>query len=343
MCYRFWQLAADDQLHLKDLIESNKKLEIICISKLDTSGVLALFTNKTLKSSFESSKHIKMLKIHEIEINNSVYDALRHVPGHIVLELSGNKFTDQSGCKALIQKAAHQEALVMQDCIMVNTEIADAISQLPEQANLDLSGNTVTKMDSSFLCHVIPVISNRKIDLSGLGVVIDSKVAEVIYELTDEADVDISDNTITQMDIHLFSKLLYRLNNDSIVTDSNADSRTETSLAEALYSKTDNTHIDISCNDIYKQDVILSLLFTVQHWKQSKSEEENKQQNQNLHDFVQVSTQTMFELHNSNTYRMNPVMITLISSHDGMTCLVGTLTINKQFTQPLMVQALIVV
>ena len=335
-------VSVDDPNHLKNLIDHNKKLESISMAKLNTQGVLDLFNQKMLISSLEKSS-IKVMKIHEseFEMNDYISDALMHVPNHITLDLSGNKLTDQSGCKHLVIKAAHQQ-VVMQDCgIIINTEIAEAISKLPEQANLDLSGSTVTKMDSSLLCHVIPVISNKKINLSGLGVVIDSKVAEVICELPDEADVDISDNKITQMDANLFSKLLYRLNKDSKVTVSNGESSIETSLVEAIYCKPENTHIDMSCNYIYKQDVILSLLLTAKHWKNThKHKEENKEQEQKEAALYQTSKQTTLKLHTSNTDKMNQRLVALISSHDGITCPIDTLTVNKEFTEPLLVKAL---
>ena len=364
------KVSVDDKIYLKDLIESNKKLESICMSRLSSQGVQEILRNSTVKSSLECSKHLKMLKIHEIEFESipSVSNAFRHLPNHLALDLSGNKFTDQFGCKALIQKAARQKALIMQDCgIIIDTEIAEAISQLPEQANLDLSGNTVTKMDSRLLSHVIPVVRNKKIDLSGLGVLIDSKVAEAICSLPDEADVDISD-TITQMDVNLFSKLLYRLNKDSKVTVWNNASSMETSLVEAIYCKPDNTNLDISCNDIYKQDVILSLLLTADYWKPAAEQHNIKKLPQSP---FQCRSQSLLELHFSKTDKMqrhivsliasqqnvtfspqesmmmihasiklNPVMVTLISSHEGITCPTDTLTIYKEFTEPLIAKAL---
>ena len=340
------KVSVDDPIHLKALLESNNQLGKISLAKLDTRGVLDLFRNKALISSLhvQTSKHLNIIKIYEseLEINNSISDALRHVPNHIGLDLSGNSFSGKSVCKAMIHNAAERKSLTMQDCgITIDTEIAEAISQLPEQANLDLSGNRVTKMDSRLLCHVIPVISNKNIDLSGLGVLIDSKVAEVICELPDEADVVISDNTITQMDVNLFSKLLYRLNKDSKVTVSNAVSSIETSLLKAIFCKSDNTHIDISCNDIYKQDVILSLLLTAKHWKNThKHNDENKEQEQKEAALYQTSKQTTLKLHTSNTDKMNLAMVALISSHDGITCPVDTLTVNKEFTEPLLVKSL---
>ena len=192
------KVSVDDPNHIKSLIDHNKKLESISMAKLNTQGVLDLFNQKMLISSLEKS-NLKVMKIHESEfkMNASVSDALMHVPNHIALDLSGNKLTDQSGCKHLVKKAAHQQ-VVMQDCgIIINTEIAEAISQLPDQANLDLSGNRVTKMDSSLLSHVIPVISNKKIDLSGLGVVIDGKVAQILCSLDKEVEVDLSGNQIS--------------------------------------------------------------------------------------------------------------------------------------------------
>ena len=254
-------VSVDDQIYMKDLIESNNKLEIISLFKLDDQGLLTIFKNKTFILSSEKSKHLKMIEIHgsEFETITNIADSLIHVPNHIALDLSDNKFTDQSGCRALIQKAVHQKALIMQDCgIIIDTEIAEAISQLPEQANLDLSGNTVTKMDSSLLCHVIPVISNKKIDLSGLGVVIDAKVAQVLCSLDKKVDVDLTGNQITDTSacITLINKAAtmksLRICNCGIMID--------TEIAEAVSRLPDHTQIDLSGNQVTDKSACITLI-----------------------------------------------------------------------------------
>ena len=254
-------VSVDDQIHLKDLIENNNKLEIISLVKLNGPGVLTFFNNKTFISSLEKSKQLKMIQIHESEfdINANISDALTHVPDHIALDLSGNKLTDQSGCRALIQKSAHLKALIMQDChVIIDTEIAEAISQLPEKANLDLSGNTVTKMDSSLLCHVIPVISNKKMDLSGLGVIIDAKVAQVLCSLDKNVEVDLSGNQIT--DTSACIALTHKAATMKSLSICNSGIQIDTKIAKAVSRLPDHTKLDLSGNQVTDKSACITLI-----------------------------------------------------------------------------------
>ena len=254
-------VSLDDQIDLMGLIESNKKLEIISLVKLDDQGVLTIFNNKTFISSLEKSKQLKMIKIHEseFEINTNISDALAHVPNHIALDLSENKVKDQSGCKALIQKAAHQKTMIMQDCgIVIDTEMAEAISRLPEQANLDLSGNTVTKMDSSLLCHVIPVISNKKINLSGLGVVIDENVAQALCSLDKELKLDLSGNHFTEKSACI--TLIHKAATMKTLSICNCGIRIDKEIAEAVSRLPDHTQIDLSDNQVTDKSACITLI-----------------------------------------------------------------------------------
>ena len=254
-------VSVDDQIHLKDLIESNNKLEIISLVQLNEQGVLNIFNNKIFISSLEKSKHLKMIKIHESEfdMNTNISDALTHVPKHIALDLCNNKVRDQSLCKVLIQKAAHHEALIMQDCgIIIDTEIAKAISKLPEKANLDLSGNTVTKMDSSLLCHVIPVISNKKIDLSGLGVIIDAKVPQVLCSLDTKEEVNLSGNQITDKSACI--ALIHNAATMKSLRICNCGIQIDKEIAEAISCLPEHTQLDISGNQVTDKSVYIALI-----------------------------------------------------------------------------------
>ena len=253
------KVSVDDPNHLKGLIEHNKKLESISMAKLNTQGVLDLFNQKMIISSLEKS-NIKVMKIHESEFKMNAYisDALMHVPNHIALDLSGNKLTDQSGCKHLVIKAAHQQ-FVMQDCdIIIDTEIAEAISQLPDQANLDLSGNTITKMDSSLLCHVIPVVSNKTINLSGLGVVIDENIAQALCSLDKEVKVDLSGNQITDKSACI--TLIQKAPTMKSLKMCNCDIKIDTEIAEAVSRLPDHTQLYLSGNQVTNKPACITII-----------------------------------------------------------------------------------
>ena len=253
------RVSLDDQNHLKYLIEHNQKLENISMTKLNTKGVINIFSQKLLISSLEKS-NVKVMKIHEseFELNTYTSDALIHIPNRIALDLSGNKLTDQSGCKTLVAKAAYQQ-VVMQDCgIVIDTEIAEAISQLPDQANLDLSGNRVTKINSRLLCHVIPVVSNRNIDLSGLGIVIDSKVSKALCYLDEEVKVDLSGNQVTDKSACI--TLIHKAATMKSLSICNCGIKIDTEIAEAVSRLSDHTQLDLSGNQVTHKSACITLI-----------------------------------------------------------------------------------
>ena len=203
-------------------------------------------------------------------MDDKLADAFKHFLSHMELDISGNIFTNQSGCKAECRPSN-----ITEDCgIKIDTEITEAVSQLPEKANLDLSGNTVTKMDPSLPCHVIPVISKRKIDLSGLGVVIDAEVSKAICSLDEDVNVHVSDNVIAKMDYQLLCELLYRLYRKTIVD--SLGTIIKYNLLQVIYTKPTETCFDISSNDRVIQDIILSMMLTADKWKTQFQQDNNE-------------------------------------------------------------------
>ena len=252
-----------DLIHLTHLIQNNEKLKILSLAQLSTQDLLYLNKKSEFTSCLKKSNHLEIIKISECEpdIKTDLTDVFKHFPSHLELNISGNRFANMSGCKALVKKAAHQKALIMQDCgIIIDTEIAEAISQLPENSNLDLSGNTVTKMDNSLLCHVIPVISNKSIDLSGLGLVIDEKVAKVLSSLPKEVKVNLSGNQIT--DKSVCSSLIYKAATMKSLSICNCGIQIETEVAEAVSRLPDHTQLDLSGNELsnMKPDLLSRVL-----------------------------------------------------------------------------------
>ena len=254
-------VSAEDPNHLSKLVEGNKKLNIISMARLNTQAMLDILQNRALLSSLEKAEQLNMIKIcdSELKIDLKTVDAFRHIPSHLEFAIHGNRLTDQSGCKALIERAAHQKALIMQDCgIIIDTEIAQAISQLPEQANLDLSGNTVTKMDSSLLCHVIPVISKRKIDLSGLGLVIDGKVAEALCSVNKDVEVDLSGNQVIDQSVCI--TLIHKAVTLKSLNICNCSIQIDTKIAEAVSRLPDHTQLDLSGNKVTDKSTCITLI-----------------------------------------------------------------------------------
>ena len=259
------KVSKDDPNHLKDLIEGNINLEIISMTKLPCQGIFEIFTKRELINSMDRAKHLKKINIYDCQqnIEAKTAEALMQIPSHVELDISGNRFLDKSVYKMLIQNAEHFKSLKMRDCsIEIDPEIAQAISELPEQANLDLSGNTIAKVDSSLLCHVIPVVSNKKIDLSGLGVVIDTRVAQAIYSLDEDVDVDISGSQILDAtaSIILIQKAasMKSLNVQDCMN--NCGIHIDQQVAEAMSRLPDETDLDLSGNLVTDKSACITLI-----------------------------------------------------------------------------------
>ena len=91
-----------------------------------------------------------------LEIDTEVAEAVSRLPDDIQLDLSGNQVTDKSSCITLIHKAAAMKSLSICNCgINIDTEIAEAVSRLPDDIQLDLAGNKLTKMDPRLVPGVL--------------------------------------------------------------------------------------------------------------------------------------------------------------------------------------------
>ena len=254
-------VSAEDVRLLEGLVRFNKKLRILAMEQLNIQGTLNLFNNREFMSSLEKLTMMQIIKIHnsELKVDAEFASALNHIPSHIELDMSCNQFTDYSGCKSFIEKTEHLKSLIMQDCrIIIDTELAEAISQLPEQANLDLSGNTVTKMDSSLLCHVIPVISNKKIDLSGLGVVIDDNITQALCSLDKNVETDLSGNQVTEKSACIL--LIEKAAKMKSLSLCNCGVQIDTEIAEAVSRLPDHTQLDLSGNQVTDKSACITLI-----------------------------------------------------------------------------------
>ena len=151
-----------------------------------------------------------------IEIDTEIAEAVSRLPDHTQLDLSGNHITDKSACIALIHKAANMKSLDIHDCmsncgIQIDTEIAEAVSRLPDHIQLDLSGNHITDKSACItLIHKAATMKSLNINncMSNCGIKIDTKIAEAVSRLPDHTQLDLSGNDITKMESYLLSRIL---------------------------------------------------------------------------------------------------------------------------------------
>ena len=174
---------------------------------------------------------MKSLNIHNcmsncgVKIDTEIAEAVSRLPDHTQLDLSGNQVTDKSVCITLIHKAATMKSLNIHNCmsncgIQIDTEIAEAVSRLPDHTQLDLSGNQVTDK-SACITLIHKAATMKSLSICNCGIEIDTEIAEAVSRLPDHTQLDLSGNVITEMMPYLLSKILsYMTKQEKINIDS---------------------------------------------------------------------------------------------------------------------------
>ena len=148
--------------------------------KIDISGKEITFIHK--------SDGMKSLSVANcgIQIDREIAEAVSRLPDHTQLDLSGNKVTDKSACITLMHKAPTMNSLKIRNCgTQIDTEIAEAVSMLPDHTQLDLSGNYITKMKPYLLSRILPYMTKQeKIDINGWGITVDEDIVRALSKLS---------------------------------------------------------------------------------------------------------------------------------------------------------------
>ena len=115
----------------------------------------------------------------------------------------------KENCVLILQRGHHLKSLIIQECgIHIDAEIAKAVCDLPDETQIDLSGNKIVKMDKRLLISLIYKIRKQEqIDLRGANMYIDSEIAKAICDLPDETQIDLTGNKILNFDSKLRSLL----------------------------------------------------------------------------------------------------------------------------------------
>ena len=258
----------EDIIHTNKLVQNNTNLEMITMTEMGAPGVLTFFKNIKFISTLDQSQHLKIINIRDsdLKLDTELADTLAHIPNHIQLDISGNRLTDQSGCASLMKKAAHLESLIMQDCgIKVDTKMAEAVSRLPDYAQLDISSNQVTEKNGCILLlHKACSMKSLSIHdcMSNCGIQIDTEIAEAVSRLPDHTQLDISGNQVTDKSacitlIHKAATMKCLNIHDCM---SNCGIQIDTKIAEAVSRLPDHTQLDLSGNQVTDKSAYITLI-----------------------------------------------------------------------------------
>ena len=245
------------------------------VSRLPDHTELDISGNQVTEKSacitlVHKARTMKSLKIHNcisncgIEIDAGLAEAISRLPNDAHLDLSGNHVTDKSACIILIHKAATMESLNIHNCmsncgIQIDTEIAEAVSRLPDHTDLDLSGNQAT--DKSTCIALIHMAANLKfLSICNCGIQIDTEVAEAVSRLSDQIQLqlDLSGNKVT--DKSACVTLMHKAANMKSLRLCNCGIQIDTEIAEAVSRLSDHTELDLSGNQVTDKSACVTLM-----------------------------------------------------------------------------------
>ena len=215
---------------------------------------------------------MKSLNIHncmsnsDIEIDTEIAKAVSRLPDHTELDLSGNQVTDKAACILLIHKSVTMKFLNIHNCmsnsdIEIDTEIAEAVSRLPDHTELDLSGNQVTdKAACITLLHKAATMKSLKIHdcMFNCGIQIDTEIAEAVSRLPDQTELDLSFNQVE--DTSACITLIHKAATMKSLSICNCDMAIDTDIAEAVSRLPDNIQLDLSGNQVTDKSACITLL-----------------------------------------------------------------------------------
>ena len=219
---------------------------------------------------------MKSLNIHDcmsncdIQIDTEIAEAVSRLPDHTELDLSGNQVTDKSACITLIHKAARMKFLnigmkslnISNYGIQIDAEIAEAVSRLPDDTELDLSGNQVTDKSTCItLTHKAATM--KSLSICNCGIQIDTKIAKAVSRLPGHTQLDLSGNQVTDKSacITLIQKAatMKSLNIHNCM--SNCGIQLDTEIAKAISRRLpDHTELDLSGNQVTDKSACITLI-----------------------------------------------------------------------------------
>ena len=293
-------------------------------TQIDLSGnKLTKMDKKLLISLIHKIRRQKQIDLGgaNIDIDSEIAKAVCDLPDETQIDLSGNKITkmDKKLLISLIHKIRKQKQIDLRGAnIDICSKIAKAVCDLPDETQIDLSGNKITKMDKKLLISLIHKIRKQKqIDLGGANIDIDSEIAKAVCDLPDETQIDLSGNKITKMDKKLLISLIHKIRKQKQIDLRGANIDICSKIAKAVCDLPDETQIDLSGNKIVKMETIIltSLINKIRTQKQIDLERINIQINNEIAKAVcNLPDETEIVLSGNTTVKIDTkILITLIS------------------------------
>ena len=235
---------------------------ILCLGEIHTLILVNFpFTRKTLLQTLKKLKHIKILKIKESRlcIDDDLAEAICNLPDYTQLDLSDLKIVKMSTnlLGSLLWRLSPQKIINLSNTgIEIDAELAREISKLPEHVQLDITGNKLVKMENKTLGSLICRLGfQNKIDLSELDIKIDNELTTAILKLPKHVQLDISGNNV--IDQMILIKLIRKAADLSFLWMKTCEVDITKDVAEAIYQLPEDTNLDLSGNKISEMEMKL--------------------------------------------------------------------------------------
>ena len=274
--------------HLKNLIMQECGIEIdaeiaraVCglpdETKIDLSGNKIIKMSTKLLASLivkiNTQKQIDLSGLN-IDIDSEIAKAVCDLPDETRIDLSGNKINrlDRIILEIIVTKIRKDKQIDdTRFNIQVDDKLVNAICDIPGDTQLDLSENKIFQINSRILMSLIYKINTlQEINLSGLNIKIDGKVAKTVCDLPDETQIDLSGNKIVKMDKKLLISLIYKIRKQKQIDLSGLNIDIDSEIAKAVCDLPAETQVDLSGNKIVKMEksLLISLIYKIRKQKQ---------------------------------------------------------------------------
>ena len=172
----------DDHTHLSQVITTNKP------SLISIAGCVDSLFNKDLITKVILTPHVHTVILKKCQI-------------------SKNNFL------LILQRGHYLKSLVIQESeIEIDAEIARAVCDLPDETQIDLSGNKIVQMETIILTSLLNKIrSQKQIDLEMINIQIDSEIAKAVCDLNEETQIVLSGNTTIKIDTKILITLINKV------------------------------------------------------------------------------------------------------------------------------------
>ena len=219
--------SEDDSSHMSQVIRTNKPSLISVTRCVDT-----LFITKVILS-----KHIHTVILKKCQIS-------------------------KNNCLLILQRSHHLKSLIIQECgIKIDAEIAKAVCDIPDETQLDLSGNKINKLDRVIVELIVTQLrKNKQIDVRRFNIQVDSKLVNAICDIPGDIQLDLSENKIFQINSRILISLIYKINTMKELNLSGLYIDIDSELVKCISELPEVVQTDLSDNKITDESLIVSII-----------------------------------------------------------------------------------